>query len=243
MKHNMENNLIQQDDAAQFNKKLTDDQPRGFHLEHNAISTQVWNVIEHWLSSNMLPASINNNEPTKNNLIHVPIPWQAGSQGRRVAQFGSCKYDYINDDAVLCDPSTMIPIPTYIRQVLLENEDDGEHYSQCIINVYDAQNIIPWHVDHNKFGEKVLVYTFGEERPLLLRTPISHKDDKSIVYGSIGLPHPEEEYTFHTTRVYPRHCSKYILEGSARNDWEHSVPAGSGKRVSITFRSWRGQEE
>eukprot|EP00986_Skeletonema_menzelii_P011935 scaffold6320_cov144-Skeletonema_menzelii.AAC.2 len=230
-------------DATQFNKvkfRESPDQPRGFHLEHNVVSNETWEVIQHWLSSNMLPASAD--EPT--NLIQVPIPWETGAQmqGRLIAQFGSCKYDYTVDDAVLCDQSTTIPIPTYIREVLLENKDgdDGKHYTQCIINVYEAKNEIPWHLDHNKFGDKVLVYTFGEERPLLLRRPTSHKDNKSIEYGSIGLEQPEEEYTFHSTRVYPRHCSKYILQGSARNEWEHSVPNGSGKRVSITFRSWRG---
>jgi len=223
-------------DATQF----IDAQPSGFHLVHNAVSNETWEVIQRWLSSNMLPSSAN--EPS--NLMCVPIPWETGEQmqGRVIAQFGSCKYDYTVDDAVLCDQSTTIQIPSYIRETLLENEggDDEEHYTQCIINVYEANNEIPWHLDHKNFGDKVLVYTFGEERPLLLRKPIPHKDEKRIAYGSIGLQQPEKEYTFHTSRAYPRHCSKYILQGSARNEWEHSVPSGSGKRVSITFRSWRG---
>lgn len=228
-------------DATQCNKCTeSSDQPIGLYLEHNAVSNEAWEVIQHWISSNMLPSSAN--EPT--NLFHVPIPWETGEQmqGRTIAQFGSCKYDYTVDDAVLCDESTMLPIPTYLREVLLTNADgdDKEHYTQCIINVYEAQNEIPWHLDHSKFGDKVLVYTFGEERPLLLRKPISHNDNDSIAFGSIGLQQPEEEYTFHTTRVYPRHCSKYILQGSARSEWEHSVPSGFDKRVSITFRSWKG---
>jgi alkylated DNA repair dioxygenase AlkB len=211
--------------------------PSGFHLEHETVSNETWEAIQHWLFSNMLPSSSANNESTK--LVHVPIPWESGEQmqGRKVAQFGSCKYDYTADEAVLCEQ--IIPIPTYIREALLSNED-SEHYTQCIINVYEARNEIPWHLDHEYFGDKVLVYTFGEERPLLLRKPICHKDNKCIAYGSIGLQEPEEEYTFHITRAYPRHCSKYILKGVARNEWEHSVPRGNDKRVSITFRSWRG---
>lgn len=232
---------LAQDDAKDNKCTESSDLPSGLYLEHNAVSNKSWEAIQHWLSSNMLPSSVN--EPT--NLIYVQIPWETGEQmqGRKIAQFGSCKYDYTVDDAVLCDESTTIPIPTYIREVLSTNKDgdDEEHYTQCIINVYEAQNEIPWHLDHSKFGDKVLVYTFGEERPLLLRKPISHNDDKSIAYGSIGLQQPEEKYTFHTTRVYPRHCSKYILEGSARSEWEHSVPDGRDKRVSITFRSWRGE--
>jgi alkylated DNA repair dioxygenase AlkB len=209
------------------------DLPSGFHLQHEAVSNEAWEAIQHWLFSNMLPSSANN-ESSK--LIHLPIHWETGEQmqGRQVAQFGSCKYDYIADEAVLCEQ--IIPIPTYIRQTLLSNED-SEQYTQCIINVYEAQHKIPWHVDHEYFGDKVLVYTFGEERPLLLRKPVSIKDE-SLVNGSIGLKEPEEGYAFHT--AYPRHSSKYVLQGVARNEWEHSVPSGNGKRVSITFRSWRG---
>ena len=78
-------------DAEQLNKfkcRESSDQPRGFHLEHNAVSNEIWEVIQHWLSSNMLPASAD--EPT--NLIQVPIPWETGEQmqGRTIAQFGSC---------------------------------------------------------------------------------------------------------------------------------------------------------
>ena len=113
-------------DAAQPQHKISDP-PSGFHLVHNAVSNETWEVIQRWLSSNMLPSSAN--EPSK--LMCVPILWETGEQmqGRVIAQFGSCKYDYTVDDAVLCDQSTMIPIPSYIRETLLENEggDDEEH--------------------------------------------------------------------------------------------------------------------
>ena len=117
-------------------------------------------------------------------------------------------------------------IPTYIRETILASEDI-EHYTQCIINAYEAQNEIPWHLDHKYFGDKVLVYTFGEERPLLLR--------KQISFGSIGLQQPEEEYTFHITQAYPRHCSKYILQGSARNEWEHLFLPEVAREFQLRF--------
>ena len=208
--------------------------PSGFHLQHTIPNT-TWEIIQHWLSTNKLPSS----SADRKNLTYVPIPWESGPQmqGRKIAQFGNCRYDYIADTAVLCAMNN--PIPSFIRDSLLGNENDQD-YTQCIINVYDADNEIPWHLDHTYFGDKVLVYTFGEERPLLLRKPISHRENKSIDYGPIGLKQPEDDYSFHIIRTYPRHCSKYILEGAARNEWEHSVPSGSDKRVSITFRTWRG---
>lgn len=135
-------------------------------------------------------------------------------------------------------------LSTPFQLISLTGEDDQD-YTQCIINMYDAENEIPWHLDHTYFGNKVLVYTFGEERPLLLRKPIpqkieGNKTTAKIEYSPIRLHKPDEDYMFHTICAYPRHLSKYILEGSARNEWEHSVPCGKDTRVSITFRTWRG---
>ncbi|KAL7465388.1 hypothetical protein ACHAXS_006971 [Conticribra weissflogii] len=229
--------------------------PSGFILEHNVASQDVWEAIEKWLSTDMLPSCpaplapiAATTKTEKNNvtaemsntnekpMIKVPIPWETGSQmqHRKIAQFGNCKYDYLADIAVACDGdefnSTSHPIPEYIRQVLLHPDkiDDSEKYTQCIINLYEGVNEIPWHVDHEYFGERVLVYTFGEERPLLFRK--KKKCDNSL-----------DGYIY--AKSYPRHCSMYLLKGEARKEWEHSVPSGLGQRVSITFRSWQGPRE
>jgi len=107
-----------------------------------------------------------------------------------------------------------------------------QNNTQCIINMYEAENEIPWHLDHELFGPEVLVYTFGEDRPLRLRKmnteAVRHKTDT------------DDGYVY--TQVYPKHCSKYILSGPARYVWEHSVPSGKSDRVSITFRSWIGSK-
>ena len=89
-------------------------------------------------------------------------------QGRRIAQFGNCRYDYTRDVAVYEDNNTY-QIPRYIYQTLVDGQENSEHYTQCIINMYEADNEIPWHLDHELFGPEVLVYTFGEDRPLRLR--------------------------------------------------------------------------
>ena len=36
--------------------------------------------------------------------------------------------------------------------------------------------------------------------------------------------------------IMPAQC-RYEMRGEARHDWEHSVPEGKGKRISLTFRS------
>ena len=151
--------------------RSVDDLPDGFSLEHDAVQPEVWWNIERWLSSGMLPSIVSDAKyidgtshshasasNTSDTLIHILIPWQEGSQGRKVAQFGSCKYDYVADVALQCDP-TINPIPEYIHQTLLKDVPNGNQYTQCIINKYEAENIIPWHLDHEYFGPEVLQWS------------------------------------------------------------------------------------
>lgn len=82
---------------------------------------------------------------------------------------------------------------------------------------------IPWHVDDLLFGEKILVYTFGETRALKFRL----KYDEGF----------DDANNFKYYNAYPPHCSYYLLSGESRYLWEHSVPSGNSWRVSITFRT------
>jgi alkylated DNA repair dioxygenase AlkB len=40
--------------------------------------------------------------------------------------------------------------------------------------------------------------------------------------------------------IEPR--SAYLLQGTSRTDWEHSIPAVGSLRYSVTFRSFRSQQ-
>ena len=156
-------------------------------------------------------------------------------------------------------------------------------FSQCIVNVYcpsvddgliiadeaeqkeavahhlpisTSGSHIPWHVDDPRFGPRILVYTFGESRPLHMRlkrnTPSSIQLRSTVssnetiatntaTTNSSSSSRFEDdgnesyEYSYYT--AHPPHCSYYVLSGESRHDWEHSVPSGSGWRVSITFRT------
>lgn len=220
--------------------------PEGFHIEHNAVRPEVWDRIHRWLSSGQLPPS-----EDSDHLISIPIPWETGSQmqNRKIAQFGNCQYDYVNDIAAACD-KTAAPIPRYICETLLSS--DETQYTQCIINCYEAGNEIPWHLDHEYFGPEVLVYTFGEDRPLFFRR-LKCTRDRDSMYRNDDAKECTDNSNFHHSKkreveydyaaAHPRHCSKYTLKGSARIEWEHSVPSGNAERISITFRSWRGPDE
>ena len=220
--------------------------PNGFDLEHNAVGPEVWQSISHWLSTEMLPLFKDGDQ-----LTSVPIPWETGTQmqNRKIAQFGNCKYDYINDTATA--GGEIVPIPRYICNTLLTT-DERKQYTQCIINWYSAENEIPWHLDHEYFGETVLVYVFGENRPLMFRKRRTGKNEckesdletaKTDAADVHTKDFENDDASFvHFLMAYPLHCSRYILKDAARTEWEHSVPKGNAERISITFRSWKGPQ-
>lgn len=172
--------------------------PRGFELFDGAVSWDAWLVLQEWIQTNQLRDE------------SVPIPWEIGAQNRPVAQFGF-RYDYEQDTVDTTTPTR--PIPPALLHLL----DIPPHFTQCIINKYEPDiSTIPWHMDDLSFGPSILVYSFGEARPLLLRRATNH----------------EERY-----QAIPSHCSKYVLQDEARYEWEHMVPTGKGHRTSFTFRS------
>ena len=144
------------------------------------------------------------------------IPWERAIEGRMVCQWG-IRYDY-NKQCV--DFTLVKPIPQFLITTL---NVDASIYNQCIINCYKSDDAIPYHVDDIVgFGPTVLVYTFGECRPLHFRSMVDDNPSKR------------------TYTAYPKHCSRYLLRADARYFWEHSIPVGKKDRVSITFRSIKG---
>lgn len=203
--------------------------PPGFFLAHESVSTSTWEEIRTWLQLDLTDPHLGlnlNNLPDNSEVI----PWEVSTQAqnRPVAQFG-IRYDYAQDK-VVTESSATRPIPDILKRLLLDqawssDPSSGlpapEHFTQCIINVYGANTTshIPWHKDDPAFGNVICVYTFGESRPLKLRRMDMNR------------------YTHYTAQ--PRHLSRYVLSGDARELWEHSVPTGCGWRISITFRSMR----
>ena len=110
---------------------------------------------------------------------------------------------------------------------------------------------IPWHVDDPRFGPVILVFTFGETRPLNMRlvkhtttttTTTRNRYDSEVVVDDDDDDSDNSDdrssrnhYSYFT--AHPPHLSCYQLSGMARTKWEHSIPTGTGWRVSITFRT------
>ena len=218
-------------------------EPDGFSLQHDVVSTEAWLSLEQWM-------------------LQSQLEWEdnRSNQHRPAAQFGF-RYNYQKD--VVDTSAKTPPIPDIVQRLLLDpirNDSiivpDGDtavdwNFTQCIINDYqDANTIIPWHKDDTAFGNVVLVYTFLDDRPLHLRllrakdSPNSNSDDPDACVDASGTGSDNDnndDFVFFT--AHPRHCSRYILRGPAREVWEHSVPSGKDRRVSFTFRTLRNKDD
>ena len=180
--------------------------PDGFSCTSDAIPEATWTILQTWLDTECLDGN------------RIPIPWEMGVPNRQVAQFGF-RYDYGKDAVDTTTPT--VSIPPRLKELLFQDEMDQTYFTQCIINRYEPEVTIPWHMDDLEFGPRISVFTFGESRPLLLR----RCDDYNVTFVA-----------------NPGHCSNYTLSRSARYEWDHMVPTGSGFRVSFTFRTLNDNE-
>lgn len=79
----------------------------------------------------------------------------------------------------------------------------------CIL-YYKKKNSdgIPWHSDHEAFGESIRVFCFGDARPLRFRRSVRGDD------GSVEL------WRYSCTVAS---CGCYDMFGEARHLWQHSL--------------------
>jgi alkylated DNA repair protein (DNA oxidative demethylase) len=136
---------------------------------------------------------------------------------RRVRQFGwHYSFDAFSVREGEAIPTFLLPVRT--RAAALANVD-AEALSEALVTEYREGATIGWHRDAPMFG--VIV-------GLSLRAPCVFKlrrGDESAREKPISVP------------MAPR--SAYELDGEARRDWQHSIPAVKALRYSITFRTLR----
>ena len=95
---------------------------------------------------------------------------------------------------------------------------------------------IPWHKDDAAFGKTVLVFSFGEPRTLRLRR-LASRVVAAQAPGAAEAQPEQAAHVVHSWEITPAHGSAYVLEGEARNDYQHSLQPGSSWRYSVTFRT------
>ncbi len=134
---------------------------------------------------------------------------------RRIVSFG-WRYDY---SGRALRPST--PMPDFLEPLRARAADvaglDAARLQQALVTEYDASVTIGWHRDKPMF-EDVVALSFLAPCRLRLRRKRGTGWDRWA------------------TTIAPR--SLYRLSGSARHEWEHSIPPVESKRYSVTFRTF-----
>jgi len=145
-----------------------------------------------------------------------PFQFGAFEGHRRVKSFGF-RYDYTLQELT---PSE--PIPPWLERSSRAVERFGElpdgSVRQVLCTEYDVGVGIGWHRDKPHFG-KVFGISLGGACRFRFRRRRGEKWERFTL--------PAE----------PR--SIYLMDGEARQDWEHSIPPVEQRRYSITFRTMR----
>ena len=141
-----------------------------------------------------------------------------GRAAKRTVRHFGLDYDYQSRDTVPGDP-----LPAALELVreraagLAERAPD--ELVQILVSRYPAGAGIGWHRDAPMFG-RIVGVSLGA--PCRMRFQRRTKEGERLV----------EELD-----LAPR--SAYLLSGSARWAWQHSIPATEDLRYSITFRTLR----
>jgi alkylated DNA repair dioxygenase AlkB len=145
-----------------------------------------------------------------------PFQFGAFEGDRRVKSFGF-RYDYTLQKLTESDP-----IPDWLQAVAREVERSDQlpeaSIRQVLCTDYDVGVGIGWHRDKPHF-DKVFGLSLGSACKFRFRRRS----------GSTW-----ERFTLDAA---PR--SLYRMQGEARHDWEHSIPAVEQRRYSITFRTMK----
>ena len=145
-----------------------------------------------------------------------PFQFGAFEGNRRVKSFGF-RYDYTKQQLEASEP-----IPEWLVDVARTVERFGDlaegSVRQALCTEYDVGVGIGWHRDKPHFDK-----VFG----LSLSAPCKFRFRRRAAGG----------WERFTLNAEPR--SVYVLDGEARQIWEHSIPGVEQRRYSITFRTMR----
>ena len=135
---------------------------------------------------------------------------------RRIVSYGS-KYDFSQERLQRAEeiPAFLFPLR---ESVAAFAELDAADLQQVLVTKYTAGAAIGWHRDKSVFEEVAGVSLLS---PCVFR--LRRETGAGWERASLTLE--------------PR--SAYLLSGPSRTEWEHSIPAVSGLRYSVTFRRLR----
>ncbi|TCN33770.1 alpha-ketoglutarate-dependent dioxygenase AlkB [Sinorhizobium americanum] len=142
-----------------------------------------------------------------------PFDFHGFEGKRRVISFG-WKYDFSTESLRKIDPIPAMLLP--VRQLAADFAGlPAQGLEQALVTEYDVGAPIGWHKDKGVFG-KVVGISLRSACTFRLRRRAGGKWERASMVLEPG--------------------SAYLLSGSSRTEWEHSIPPVSRLRYSITFR-------
>ena len=147
-----------------------------------------------------------------------PFQFRGYEGRRRVVSFG-LRYDFNGPGLVAAEPMPAWLLPVRDRAAAFAGLA-ADAFAHVLINEYREGAPIGWHRDRPVF-EKVVGVSLLAPTVMRFRRRVGDRFER------INTP------------LAPR--SAYLLDGSARLHWEHSLPEAKAHRYSITFRNLRGR--
>jgi alkylated DNA repair dioxygenase AlkB len=148
-----------------------------------------------------------------------PFQFHGFEGKRRVVSFG-WRYDFNGAGLQTADdiPPFLLPLR---QSVATRFALPASALQQALLTFYPAGATIGWHKDRSVFQDIV---------GISLLSPCTFRFRRKAAEG----------WERRSLTLEPR--SAYLLQGQARSEWEHSIPAVPAKRYSITFRSLWNRE-
>jgi len=136
---------------------------------------------------------------------------------RKVANFG---YDWSFEKRIL---TKGVEIPeeygSLVRKVAGRLEIDDREFAELLITEYPVGAVINWHRDAPPF-ELICGISLLSDCVFRFRPQDKTKRDRKLIF-SVPL----------------KRRSLYSMQGAARREWQHSIPAQKQVRYSITLRT------
>jgi alkylated DNA repair dioxygenase AlkB len=145
-----------------------------------------------------------------------PFEFQGVLGKRRVVSFG-WRYDFNGGGLTKTDDMPDFLLPLRERTAGFARLQPAD-LQQVLLTEYEPGAPIGWHKDRSVFGDVVGVSLLSACTFRFRRKAGARWERRSFVLA-------------------PR--STYLLHGPARTEWEHSIPAVTELRYSITFRNFR----
>jgi alkylated DNA repair dioxygenase AlkB len=145
-----------------------------------------------------------------------PFEFQGFLGKRRIVSFG-WRYDFNGGGLTKTDDMPDFLLPLRERAAAFADLRPND-LQQVLLTEYQPGAPIGWHKDRAVFGDVVGISLLSACTFRFRRKAAAGWERSSLVLA-------------------PR--SAYLLHGPARTDWEHSIPAVTELRYSITFRNFR----